>query len=98
MRAILRLVAIDPMQATFNNLVGGSRFKMIKGGRLSARRCPNAGCGNPDSWRHFLDCYGVLDMGKRDRRHRGDSIGALCRRIKVGDPQRPTSPGAGPHL
>ena len=45
------------LQVTFDNLIGATRFKTLRGAQLIQTKCPKQGRGKPDSWEHILECY-----------------------------------------
>ena len=52
------------MQTTFNNFIGGSRFRVLVKGVLMRTICQNRGRGQIDSWKHFKTCYQVPDIAQ----------------------------------
>ena len=57
-RGILRHLAKErKLQTTFANLIGATRFKAVKDGKLRHTICPR--CKEIDSWEHCMQCYGV---------------------------------------
>ena len=66
-REILRHLATNrKLQATFVNLVGTTRFKAVKEGKLRHTICPR--CKEVDSWEHCITCYGVSPVGTQEHR------------------------------
>ena len=64
-RDILRHLASNrKLQATFVNLVGATRFKEVKEGKLRHTLCPR--CKEIDSWDHCITCYGVNPVGTQE--------------------------------
>ena len=45
------------LQTTFINLIGATRFKAVKDGKLHHTKCPR--CQEVDSWEHCAKCYGL---------------------------------------
>ena len=78
------------LQVTCNNLIGATRFKTFDGARLMRAKCPNKHCGGVDSWEHFIQCYGVLQMTGKPRDEKVNYLVALCHRIRTENPIRPS--------
>ena len=67
-RGIPRHLAKDrKLQTTFANLIGATRFKAVKEGKLRHTECPR--CKEIDSWEHCMQCYGV-EPGNRHEQNR----------------------------
>ena len=77
------------LQVADNNLTGATRFKTMGAAQLVRTRCPRTGCGRPDSWEHFLDCYEVPDVGCLEREDRINSRVQLCKKIRIPNQIRP---------
>ena len=66
-REILQLLAAErKLQTAFTNLVGSTRFKAVKGGKLRKTICPR--CQAIDSWGHCMSCYEVRAEGAKEDR------------------------------
>ena len=77
------------LQATFNNIVGATRFKVFEDSHLRKARCQKAGCGSIDSWEHFCACYEVPEIGHLPHKERVKEIVNVCYRAEVSNPVRP---------
>ena len=71
------------MQTTFNNLIGGSRFKVLVKGVLMRTICQNSGCGKIDSWERFKACYKVPDIAQWKGETKINQILEVCQRALV---------------
>ena len=57
-REILQYLSKErKLQTTFINLIGATRFKAVKDGKLHHTKCPR--CQEVDSWEHCMKCYGL---------------------------------------
>ena len=77
------------LQTTLNNLLCATRFKMVVNNKLVPVRCPRKGCGQRDSWEHFLGCFAVPDISKLHGREKIAALVALCERIQTENPAQP---------
>ena len=59
------------LQTTFTNLVGATRFKAVKEGKLRHALRPR--CQAIDSWEHCKQCYGV-ELGRLMKGKEGNRI------------------------
>ena len=77
------------LQVTLNNLLCATRFKVVVEGKLVPVRCPKQGCGQQDSWEHFIDCYEVPDISSLEGKEKIEALVELCIKIQTTNPSRP---------
>ena len=77
------------LQVTFNNIVAATRFKTSDGQRLVRAQCQRRGCGEIDSWEHFLLCYEVPDISSLKGQAKIEKIVEICKQAKEPNPTRP---------
>ena len=89
-RDILRHLAKNrKLQATFANLVGATRFKAVKEGKLRHTICPR--CGSIDSWEHCMTCYEVNQVDFKGHDIWLQSIEQMMSEITTDAPARYTA-------
>ena len=72
------------LQTTFTNLVGNTRIKAVKEGKLRRTICPR--CQAVDSWEHCLTCYEVAMDGMVGGKQWLDNIKGVMKEIATDAP------------
>ena len=87
MREILRYLAKNrKLQATFANLVGATRFKAVKEGKLRHTICPR--CEEIDSWEHCMTCYGMEPADTKEHKIWLHSVERMMSELTTDTPAR----------
>ena len=76
-------------QVTFNNLVGGTRFKALQGSKMVRTRCPRKGCEELDSWEHFKECHEAHMPDGLSEKERISWIVEISKKAMTENPARP---------
>ena len=76
-------------QVTFNNLIGGTRFKALQGSKMARTRCPRMGCEELDSREHFKYCYRARMPAGPNGNEKISWMAETCKKVATDNPARP---------
>ena len=86
-KEILQELSTDrKLQTTFTNLVGATRFKTVKDGKLHHAICPR--CEDIDSWEHCMKCYNIEPIKKLGQKNWLKNIDEVMNKLTTDTPAK----------
>ena len=84
-REVLNHLSYDRMlQVTSGNVVGATRFKILRGTNLSEVARPK--CGEKDSWEHCKECYGFQAPAHNDNKEWLRAVDVIMNQLRTPNP------------